>query len=131
MYYIDSGTKKVAAYHYNNESGDINFHSYIIEIPETLGCPDGCTSDAQGILWIALWGGHCITRWNPRNGTMLEKIEVPALNITSLAFGGPSLDTLFITTARINTPEPSLYPAAGSLFFFKPGVRGIPAPRFG
>lgn len=130
MYYIDTGTKKVAAYHYNNESGDIDFHSYSIEVPETLGYPDGCTIDAEGMLWIALWGGHSITRWNPHSGLMLEKIEVPAFHVTSLTFGGPSLNTLFITTASIDTPVPSLYPDAGSVFFFKPGVQGIPAPCF-
>jgi sugar lactone lactonase YvrE len=130
MYYIDSGTQKIAAYYYNNKTGDIHFHSHCIEIPETFGLPDGCTIDEHGMLWVALWGGHSITRWNPHNGTMIERIDVPALNVTSVAFGGPALDTLFITTAGINTPDPTLYPDAGFLFFLKPGVRGIPAPRF-
>jgi sugar lactone lactonase YvrE len=130
MYYIDTSTNKIAAYDYNNVDGSVRFDRYTISIPEDYGNPDGSAMDEEGMLWIALWAGHSITRWNPETGTLLEQIRVPALNVTSLAFGGDNLDTLFITTAAINTPDDPIYEQAGSLFKCKPGIRGIPHPLF-
>lgn len=132
MYYIDTPTHKVIQYDYNIENGTITNPKTIIEIPEDLGAPDGSTIDADGKIWIAMWGGACVTRWDPENGKMLQKIDVPAKNVTSVAFGGEDLSTLYITTARIGTSNEDLekYPNAGGLFSVKPGVAGIEAYMF-
>ncbi|MEL7530039.1 MAG: SMP-30/gluconolactonase/LRE family protein [Bacteroidota bacterium] len=132
MYYIDTGLGNVRAYDYDIESGDITNERVIIEVPGSLGYPDGMTIDAEGKLWIALWNGHAVSRWDPDTGKLLQTIEVPALNVTSCAFGGPDLETLYITSARIATTLEQLetYPAAGGVFTVKPGVKGVPSPVF-
>ncbi len=132
MYYIDSPTHGVRAYDFDPLSGDIANGRTIIEVPHDTGTPDGMTIDSEGLLWVALWGGAAVGRWDPNNGQLVEKVEVPALNVTSCAFGGNDLSTLFITTASIDTPpeKAALYPEAGSLFAAEVGVRGVPASFF-
>ena len=126
MYYIDTRTRKVVGYEYDNASGEISNPRDAILVPESLGKPDGSTIDAEGMLWIAMWGGGCVTRWNPDSGELLLKIDVPALNVTSCAFGGENLDILFITTASIHmNGMEDRYPQAGKLFQVIPGVKGI------
>jgi len=132
MYYIDTSAQKVVAYNYNDKTGQISAPYDAITIPEDIGKPDGCTLDAEGMLWIALWGGYAAGRWDPRTGALRCKVEVPAKNVTSCAFGGENLDTLYITTARTSTSEEELLqcPYSGGLFSVKPGVKGIPANHF-
>ena len=132
MYYIDTRTQKVVQYNYDNQTGNISQPEDIIIVPPEMGRPDGCTLDAEGMLWIAMWAGGTVTRWRPGTGELLQKMEVPALNVSSVAFGGPDLSTLYITTARtgMTAADNSRYPLAGGLFACKPGVQGIPACFF-
>lgn len=132
MFYIDTSTHKVVAYDYDDHSGQISNPVDAIIIPKNMGKPDGSTIDSEGMIWIALWGGYAVTRWNPKTGDLLCKIEVASKNITSCAFGGKNLDTLYITTARTKTSEEELelYPNSGALFVIKPGVTGIKANQF-
>ena len=90
------------------------------------------TIDAEGMLWIALWEGGCVGRWDPQSGAMLGTIAVPARRVTSCALGGPGLRDLYITTARIGLSESDLarQPHAGGLFRARPGVAGVPAFEF-
>jgi sugar lactone lactonase YvrE len=129
MYYIDTNTGKVAAYDYDNTTGDIANPRDAIVIPKGMGGPDGSTIDSEGMIWIAHWGGSCVARWNPGTGELLCKVEVAAQQVTSCAFGGENLDTLFITTAREGLNEKDLleYPLSGGIFVVKPGVKGTPA----
>jgi sugar lactone lactonase YvrE len=101
-------------------------------IPEGDGYPDGMTCDAQGGLWVAHWGGWRVTRFTP-SGAVDRVIEMPVAQVTSCAFGGPDLDRLFVTSAAINLGEADLekQPLAGGLFEIDPGVKGLPAGRFG
>jgi len=112
FYYIDTPTREVTAYTYDNESGEIKNGKTVITVPEKMGLPDGMTIDEDGMLWICLWGGKALTRWNPQTGSLLEKINVPAVNVTSCAFGGKDLDILYITSARtgVNEYELKEYP---------------------
>jgi len=132
LYYIDTDTRKVVAYNYDQDEGSISDGRDVITIPNEMGLPDGCTIDAEGMLWIALWGGYAVGRWNPANGELLCKIEVPAKQVTSCTFGGEALDTLYITTARRQLSEEELlkYPHSGGLFECKPGVKGLKADFF-
>lgn len=133
MYYIDTPTQKVMVYNYNNETGNISNPQVAIDVQEIMGAPDGMTIDSEGNLWIALWGGAAVGCWNPESGKLLRSIDVPAKNVTSCAFGGNDLKTLYITTARIATSNEELekYPYAGGLFKVKPGVKGVEAFFFG
>lgn len=96
------------------------------------GTPDGMTIDADGNVWLAFWGGGCIRQFTP-DGRLLRKIELPASQITSMAFGGPDLDTLLVTSARngLSPEQLAKEPLAGHAFVLKPGVRGVLPCVFG
>ncbi|MEK6477214.1 SMP-30/gluconolactonase/LRE family protein [Catalinimonas sp. 4WD22] len=129
MYYIDTPTRQVKAFDYDIESGEISSPRVVINVPQENGAPDGMTIDEEGMLWIGHWGGGMVGRYNPETGKMVQKIEVPALNVTACAFGGENLDKLYITTATIGMSEEQMeeYPQAGGLFVAEPGVKGVPA----
>lgn len=133
MYYIDTKRGNVRAYDYDKSTGDISNERVAITVSDTLGYPDGMTIDAEGMLWIALWNGNAVTRWNPNTGELLQTIEVPAHNVSSCAFGGENLDTLYITSARLDTNEDELKekPQSGGLFKVVPGVKGVKSYFFG
>jgi len=132
MYYIDTPTRKVMGYDYDNETGDISNPKVAVEIPDGIGYPDGMTIDKKDNLWVALWGGSAVACFNPENGELLRKIEVPAKNVTSCTFGGDDLGTLYITTARESTSDEDLerFPHAGGVFKVRPGVKGVKAHFF-
>lgn len=129
MYYIDTPTRQVMGYDYDNETGAISHPKVAVEIPEGAGYPDGMTIDEEDNLWVALWGGSAVACFNPENGELIRKIEVPAKNVTSCAFGGNDLGTLYITTARESTSDEDLqkFPHAGGVFKIRPGVKGVKA----
>lgn len=91
------------------------------------GGPDGSTMDAEGYLWNCRFGGGCILRIAP-DGTIDRVIEMPVTNPTTCAFGGPDLQTLYITSASVFTPESERL--AGSLFAMRCSVAGLPENRF-
>lgn len=133
FYYIDTPTREIVAYDYDLVSGEIGNPRVVIRIPDGLGWPDGMTSDLEGRLWVALWGGAAITAWDAEKGQLLEKINFPAKNITSCAFGGSQQDTLYVTSARIGLDAADLtaFPASGGLFRVQTDVRGMPTFQFG
>lgn len=132
MYYADTSTGYVQAFDYDNQTGNISNRRIVIRFPQGAGYPDGMTIDSEDKLWIAHWGGYCIGRWDPLTGKMLTKVEVPAPNVTSCAFGGKNLDILYITTAStgMNESDREKYPDSGKVFTAKPGVKGVKANLF-
>jgi sugar lactone lactonase YvrE len=98
-----------------------------------MGWPDGMTSDSEGSLWVALWGGARLTRWDPATGRLLAEVPFPALNVTACAFGGPGLTDLYVTTARkgMSAEQLAKYPHSGGLFRLRTDVRGMPTYEFG
>ncbi|WP_438480477.1 SMP-30/gluconolactonase/LRE family protein [Oleiharenicola lentus] len=132
LYYIDTPTRCVAAFDYDLAHGTLHHRRVAIEVPAALGYPDGMTIDAEGMLWIALWGGSAVTRWNPINGRLLATHPLPASQITSCAFGGSKLDTLFVTSARadLSAEQLAAEPLAGALFALDPGVTGVSSFAF-
>jgi xylono-1,5-lactonase len=114
------------------DSGKLSNKRVFVTIPEGDGYPDGMACDAEGYLWVAHWGGWRITRFTPQ-GEVDRVIEMPVSQVTSVAFGGPNLDRLFITSAAIGLDEKDLeeQPLAGGLFALDPGVKGLPAGLFG
>jgi sugar lactone lactonase YvrE len=132
MYYIDSPTRKVDAFDFDAEAGTLANRRTVVMIPEGWGLPDGMCVDADGMLWVALWGGARVTQWDPSNGALLDTIEVPVPNVTCCAFGGQDLAELYVTTSRVGLDADGLvrYPHAGALFVTRPGIHGLPAHRF-
>ena len=133
MYYIDTPTRKIRAYDYDNASGNISNERVAVAVADTLGFPDGMAIDEQDKLWGGMWGGRCVARFDPLSGQLLSRIEVPALNVTACAFGGPNLDTLYITTASVDMTEEEqrAFPSAGAIFKAVPGVKGVKSALFG
>ena len=133
FYYIDTPTREVKTFDYDLATGQIANPRVAIYIPESLGWPDGMTSDTDGNLWIAMWGGAQVTKWNPGTGKLLEQISVPALHTSSCVFGGKDMNELFITSARKGMSEVDLkkYPLSGGLFKVISNVEGMPTFEFG
>jgi len=132
FYYIDTPTRTVRAFDYDLETGAIADPREAVRVPESLGWPDGMTSDRQGNLWIAMWGGAQVTKWDPRMGQLLEQIPVPAKNVSSCVFGGRNMNELYITSARVGLDEAALnhYPLTGGVFRLETNVEGMPAFEF-
>ncbi|XP_028049530.2 regucalcin isoform X1 [Monomorium pharaonis] len=135
FYYNDSPTRQVAAYDYNPNNGTISNKRIVFDLNKTdlKGVPDGMTIDADGNLWVALFGGHHIIHVDPKTGQILCKVKLPAENVTSATFGGPLLDTLYVTTSSYNlsAKQRKATPHAGAVFAVKGlGVRGSLANSF-
>jgi sugar lactone lactonase YvrE len=132
MYYIDSSTNRIDAFDYDTETGKIRNRRRLIEVPQEQGMPDGMTVDAEGFLWVALWGGCSVRRYAP-DGTPDLVVELPASQITCPTFGGKDLSELYVTSATQGLLEEELQeqPYAGALFCCRPGVAGMPAHAFG
>jgi sugar lactone lactonase YvrE len=131
MYYIDSTPRTVDRFAYDAATGAIADRTTLIPIRDGAGWPDGMTVDAEGYLWVALWDGWGVERYAP-DGRLDRRVEVPASQASSCAFGGPDLDLLFITTAQEGFPpggKPD-QPHAGGVFVCRPGVRGRAATTF-
>ncbi len=133
MYYIDSPRRDVQAFDYDLETGTIRNARTAIHMPESIsGVPDGMCIDVEGMLWVAVCGGHGVYRWDPGTGELLGKIELPVSLPTSCAFGGQDLEVLYITTAYedMTADERAKEPHAGSIVAARPGVRGTPADAY-
>ncbi|RZF33538.1 hypothetical protein LSTR_LSTR008184 [Laodelphax striatellus] len=106
MYYIDSLKKRVDSYDYDDETGNISNEKVVFDFikNDLPGFPDGMTMDAEGKLFVANYGGSQVLKIDPVSGELLDKIPIPALNVTSVAFGGSNLDELYVTTASADKP---------------------------
>ncbi|MGN6619271.1 MAG: SMP-30/gluconolactonase/LRE family protein [Ilyomonas sp.] len=131
MYYIDTPTGEVVAYDYDDATGEISNKRVAVKVED--GSPDGMTIDENDHLWVALWGGNAVGCYDPKTGKLIQKVEVPAPNITSCAFGGKDLKTLYITTARGQMSDEQLkkYPQSGGVFSVQLNVKGVPANFYG
>ena len=132
MYYIDTPTGMVRAFDYDVATGNVSNPRPAVTVPEATGHPDGMTIDAEGMLWVAHWGGGSVGRYDPGSGQLLQQVKVPAPFVTSCAFGGEQLDILYITTARKDMNEEQLreFPHGGGVFAARPGVKGVAADVF-
>jgi sugar lactone lactonase YvrE len=126
-YYVDSATHRIDAFDYDYESG-LTGRRPVVDIPPAHGSPDGLTVDAEGGIWVAMWGGGSVLRYSP-DGELDEVVELPVNQVTACTFGGDNLDELFITTSAYDLPE-GAEPAAGSVFCLSPGVRGLAVREF-
>ncbi len=133
MYFIDSLRYDVQVYDYDVETGTIDNERIAFRVPREVGLPDGMAIDAEGMLWIAHFDGAKVCRWHPDRGEILQTIELPVSKTTSCAFGGPDLDTLYITSGSLGMTdeEKEKEPHAGGLFAARPGCRGVESFQFG
>jgi L-arabinonolactonase len=131
MYFADSPVREIWAYDYDAGTGVPSNRRVLADLRYGSGVPDGSCVDAEGAVWNAVWEGRRVIRVLP-DGAVDRVVEIPTLKPTCCAFGGPDLGTIYVTTSRLGaTPdELAAEPAAGALFFFRPGVRGVPDAPF-
>jgi sugar lactone lactonase YvrE len=131
MYFIDSTTQRIDAFDFDARTGDVSDRRPLVAIDPDDGLPDGMTVDAEGGIWVCLFGGAALRRYTPE-GHLDTAIPLPTTNPTSPVFGGPDLRTLYITTARHRlTPDQlATEPLAGAVLTLDPGVQGLPGNRF-
>jgi sugar lactone lactonase YvrE len=130
FYFADTMCGQIFVADWNAEKGTLSnkrtFQSYG---PEG-GMPDGATVDAEGFYWSAFMGPGELRRYAP-GGTLDRTVKMPILKASSLIFGGPDLDTIYVTTMDDHLPPPD-GPMGGRLFAVRGlGIRGLPEPRFG
>ena len=108
--------------------GKISGKRVFARLEEGAGWPDGTAVDAEGCVWIALFGGWGVRRYSPR-GELLDTVRFPCANVTKIAFGGDDLRTVYATTAwkGLSEAERTAQPFAGDLFSFRVDVPGLPA----
>ncbi len=131
MYHTDTMRRTTWAFDVHAD-GNVADKRVFAEWPHEFGHPDGMTVDADGCLWVAFWGGCCVRRVSP-TGALLTRVDLPASNITSVAFGGPKLDRLFVTSARqaLDADALEAQPLAGALFEIDArGAAGCPPIAF-
>lgn len=129
LYHTDTPSQKIYAYPFS-ETGILGAPSLLVET-ESGASPDGSTIDAQGYIWNAQWGASQVVRYTPA-GEVDRILKLPASQVTCVAFGGPDMNLLFVTSAKQGLSEAALAaePAAGDVFVFETDVTGLPDPRF-
>ena len=132
MYYIDTLTFRVDRFDYDPGTGAIDGRRPFLTFDGSTGGPDGMCVDAEGCLWVAFFGGYHVQRFSP-DGERLETVATPgAPQTTCCCFGGPDLDTLYITTARepIAGVQTEGEPNSGALFAAQVDAVGQPTNLF-
>jgi D-xylonolactonase len=133
LYFADSAARRIYAYDRNPQDGSVSNRRVFAQIPDKDGIPDGLTVDSEGFVWCAMWYGAQVLRFDPE-GKVVRRIPLPVSQVSSVAFGGEDLSTLYITTAADPWPshlEPpgfdwSARPAGGSLYALRTDVTGRP-----
>jgi sugar lactone lactonase YvrE len=126
-YYADTLTGRIDVFDWDAENGLQNRRP-LVEIPAADGRPDGLTVDSDGYIWTGMYLGSAVRRFTP-DGRLDDVLPVPVRGVTSCAFGGPGLGTLYITTTR-GDGDPAEAATAGALFQADLGVTGRPIRTF-
>jgi sugar lactone lactonase YvrE len=124
MYYVDSPTHTIVAYHFDAASGGASTPTVFATDPPGY-TPDGLTVDAEGFVWSAKWDGGRVVRYAP-NGRPVLSLTFPVRRITSCMFVGAGLDILAVTSAQSNDDDAHGRELAGSVFLVPVDVRGLP-----
>lgn len=131
LYFADTVARCIYAYDWRSSDGALSNRRVLTRIDRSEGLPDGLAIDAEGFLWCAHWFGGCITRYDP-GGKRERRIDTPASQTSSLCFGGPNLDEIYITSAAKSNAlvlAPEAYDPAsafigGPLYRLRTGIRG-------
>ncbi|MBL7502116.1 SMP-30/gluconolactonase/LRE family protein [Frankia sp. CNm7] len=126
-YYVDTPTRRVDAFDYSPADGLTDRRPWAT-VPAGPGFPDGLTVDAEGGVWVALWAGGAVCRFD-EDGGLDAVVKIPVPQVTACAFGGPDLATLYVTTSQDET-DTTAHPRSGAVFAVDPGVRGLPVLPF-
>lgn len=128
MWFADSTEGVIRRFKHDQRSGSLT-EPVEFARPSQGQSPDGSDVDAEGALWNAEWGGACLTRYTSVGS---QRVTLPVSQPTCVAFGGPALDHIFVTSARegLGNDQLNAEPEAGNVLILKTSVTGLPAPKF-
>ncbi|MFJ6183212.1 SMP-30/gluconolactonase/LRE family protein [Streptomyces sp. NPDC092295] len=131
MYFVDSRADVIHRYAFDAESGAATGRRVFVDTSSLPGIPDGLRVDAKGDVWCAFWDGAHVSRFTP-DGALAEQLPVPVPRPTSVAFGGPGLRTMYITSASTGLTEAQLaeWPLSGSVLRRTADTPGRPSALF-
>lgn len=126
LYFADSPTGEIVRYDFHEQTGSLS-NRRIFAKSCGNGGPDGAGIDSDGTLWSARWGASKVLAYNP-GGDIVADIAIPASQPTCVAFGGPDLNLLFVTSAKDGLSKDQLEkePSAGNVFVYETNVTGLP-----
>jgi sugar lactone lactonase YvrE len=127
VFYADTPTARIDSFHFDPASGALTERRIFTEISGG-GYPDGMAIDEEDGIWVALWGGSAVHRYD-RAGRLDVVVDLPVSNVTACAFGDQDLRTLFISTSRQGL-APADQPDAGAVFRYEAGVHGAQQHAF-
>jgi len=130
LYLSDSHpqVQQIWAFDYDIDTGTPSNRRVFVDMNQYEGRPDGAAVDADGCYWICANDAGLIHRFTP-DGRLDRSLAVPVKKPTMCAFGGPRLDTLFVTSIRPGDDH-DRQSLAGGVFALAPGVKGLPEPLF-
>jgi sugar lactone lactonase YvrE len=132
LYFADSARRVIHAYDVAAD-GSLSRRRAFVRVPRDEGLPDGLTVDREGFVWSAQWYGGQVVRYGP-DGKAERRVKMPAKQVSSVAFGGPDLSDLYVTSAGESWPSDLMPPGydpdsgeiGGALYRVRPGVAGLP-----
>ncbi|KAJ9573766.1 hypothetical protein L9F63_008849 [Diploptera punctata] len=133
MYFIDSAKFTIDVFDFDVKTPKISNRRVVFDLQKNglKGLPDGMTIDTEGKLWVAVFDGSGVLRVDPTNGKLLTKIDIPSPQTTSVTFGGPELDELYVTSANFEQTPEQLKPGSGGTFRITgTGAKGYPGQNF-
>ncbi|UOY01750.1 SMP-30/gluconolactonase/LRE family protein [Blastococcus sp. PRF04-17] len=132
LYLVDTPRRVIWRYDYRLDGGELGDREVFARIGEDAGLPDGLATDTAGGVWVALFGGGAVHRYDA-GGALTHVVPVPVTYPTSVAFGGDDLRTVFVTTSRTRlTPEQdAAEPLGGSVLAFDVDAPGVPVASYG
>jgi sugar lactone lactonase YvrE len=122
VYYNDTPTGRVDLFDFDPDTGRFDRRRTFVGLEPDIGLPDGMALDDAGGVWVALWGGGAVHRYD-NTGRLSERIELPVRHVTACTFGGPDGTALYITTSRQGIDDGD-EPEAGAVFVAETGVQG-------
>ena len=130
FYFSDTSAQIIWAFDFDVEHGLLS-NQRVFNDSKEYGYPDGATVDAEGFLWSARWDGSCVVRLDP-SGHIDRVIQMPVVRPTCVVFGGPKLDTIYVTSAAAHLSGDLLkrQPLQGGVFCFDAGVSGVAKHQF-
>lgn len=130
FYFSDSFLYETYAYDYDIATGDVANRRVFVNTRKLGGLPDGATVDRDGLVWMAIYGGGKIAAYRP-DGRLERAIDMPVRLVSSVMFGGPDLDELYVTTIEKGPMGEPIETGAGDVYVIEGlGTRGVPEPRY-
>jgi D-xylono/L-arabinono-1,4-lactonase len=131
FFHTDTGKNRITRYAYDRGTGEISSPVIHYQGKDGEGLPDGITMDREGCIWAAFWGASAVRRLDPK-GKPIREVRIPARQASSVMFGGPALEELYVTSAAQGAADLATgldrdgVFLGGPLYSFTPGVAGRP-----